>query len=72
MITNADVFHALKTLQVFCADHEGCAGCPLNLGTDVDCAFSVMRENSWCDLPAHWNVESLRPLLDPASTTLDH
>ena len=70
MITNVDVFNALKTLQAFCA--EGCADCPFDINNGEDCAFDLMRENVWCDLPAHWDIESLRPLLDLPSTASDH
>lgn len=76
MITNTDVFNALKTLEMFCASFDYCKGCPF---TDEECMECALQEKfsfnygkgSGCCAPCCWNVESLRPLLDPASTTLD-
>lgn len=76
MITNADVFHALKTLEVFCDSHYNCSGkckCPLNNGYDECIIHSMIIQGeitAGAYIPVFWDVESLRPLLDPASATL--
>lgn len=76
MITNMDVFNALKTLEVFCADHYNCEGCPLGDEVKMECAFHEMVTSAHYEggdsyAPCFWNVESLRPLLDPTSATLN-
>lgn len=73
MITNTDVFHALKTLQVFCADHEEtCSNCPLDDGGECFFEKLPIEFGDWGHLmPSAWDVESLHPILDPASATSD-
>lgn len=71
MITNTDVFHALKTLQIFCRDQISCKDCPLSHHEKDDlCYFEGW--GTFEGIPTFWDVESLRPILDPASATLDH
>ena len=75
MITNTDVFNALKTLEVFCESQEECRKCFLG-NTKGECALcDAVQEGFECGssyAPCFWDVESLRPLLDSASTTLDN
>lgn len=77
MITNADVFHALKTLEVFCDSHYNCKGCPLGDEVKMECTLhekiaKAYLENDQSYAPCFWDVESLRSILDPKSATLDH
>lgn len=75
MITNTDVFHALKTLEVFCSSREGCLNCVFEYAKGECALCEAVQEGFECGssyAPCFWDVESLRPLLDPASATLDH
>lgn len=67
MITNEDVFNALKTLQVFCNDNKYCENCPFE--KNAGCFFHDMIQEAarinGTYAPAVWDVERYcRPLLD--------
>jgi hypothetical protein len=64
MITNTDVFNALKIIKAFCDSISECEKCPLENKRFCDLNFGTYQP------PSDWDVESLRPILDPASTTL--
>ena len=61
MITNKDVFNALKTLQVFCGDNDNCENCPFEK-EDAGCIFHDMVEEGRyvgeTYAPAFWDVEA--------------
>ena len=72
MITNEDALNAMKTLEVFCADHEDCEDCPLS-NRFYGCIFQQMvidANDANCSYaPAFWDIEGYcRQFLDPSFT----